>query len=96
MFSSAWCLAMAQIQFTLTKKIKIGRLEHLLNPHPPTSDNISFLTYPSSPPPPLKVDVICVSALTFLIFFTAIVQNIEIIIKSDIQSKVYKFEMYFN
>ena len=40
------------------KKRKIGRPEHSLTPHPPTSDNISFLPYPS---PPLKVDVICVS-----------------------------------
>ena len=43
------------------KKIQIGRPEHLLTSHPPTSDNISFLSYP--PPPPLKVDVICVSRL---------------------------------
>ena len=40
---------MAQIQFSLIKKIKIGRPEHSLTPHPPTSDNISFL--PSPPPP---------------------------------------------
>ena len=48
-------------------KIKIERPEHSLTPHPPTSDNISFLPYPPPPrlllPPPLKVDVICVSPL---------------------------------
>ena len=45
------------------KKIKIGRPENLLSPHPPTSDNISFLSYtpPTPPPSPLKMDVICVS-----------------------------------
>ena len=44
------------------KKIKIGRPEHSSTPHPPTSDNISFLPYPLSPPF-IKVDVICVSPL---------------------------------
>ena len=36
---------MAQIQFSLIKKIKTGRPEHSLNPHPLTSDNISFLPF---------------------------------------------------
>ena len=45
MFGSAWCLVMGQIQFSLIKKIKIGRPEHLLH----TSDNITFLPYPHSP-----------------------------------------------
>ena len=49
---------MAQIQFSLMKKIKIGQPEHSLIPYPPMSDNISFLSYP---PNPLKVDVICVT-----------------------------------
>ena len=50
------------------KKIKIGCPEHSLTPHPPTTENISFL--PSLPsPPPLKVDVICVSHLTADTFF---------------------------
>ena len=31
------------------KKIKMGHPEHSLTPHPPTSDNISFLPYPPSP-----------------------------------------------
>ena len=50
------------------KKIKIGRPEYSANrSHPPTSDNILFLSQvlaPPLPPPspsPLKVDVICVS-----------------------------------
>ena len=43
------------------KKIKIGRPEHSLTPHPPMSNNISFLPYP---PYPVKVDVICVSPLS--------------------------------
>ena len=56
------CLFMAQIQFSLIKKIKIGRSEHLLIPHSPTSNNI--LPPPSPrPPTPLKLDVICVSPL---------------------------------
>ena len=45
------------------KKIKIGRPENSLTPHPPTSNNISFLPYPP-PPYPVKVDVICVSPLS--------------------------------
>ena len=50
----AWCLVMAQIQFSLIKKIKIGRPEHLLtpSPHSPTSDNISVLPYHPLPPSP--------------------------------------------
>ena len=32
-FGSAWCLVMAQIQFSLIKKIKTGRQEQSLNPH---------------------------------------------------------------
>ena len=37
---------MAQIQFSLIKKKKIGRPEHSLPPPPPTFDSISFLPYP--------------------------------------------------
>ena len=33
------------------KKIKIGRPEHSLTPHPPTSNNLSFLPYPPPTPP---------------------------------------------
>ena len=44
------------------KKIKMGRPEDLVTPHPSTPNNISFLPY--SPTPPLEVDVICVSPLT--------------------------------
>ena len=50
MFGSAWCMVISQIQFSLIKT-NIGRPEHLLNPHPPTSDNISFLPYPHPPIP---------------------------------------------
>ena len=32
LFGSAWCLVMAQIQFSLIKKIKIGHPEHSLTP----------------------------------------------------------------
>ena len=35
---------MAQIQFSLIKKIKIGRPEYLLTPHLTTSDSISAIT----------------------------------------------------
>ena len=55
---------MAKIRFSLIKKIKIGRPEYLLTPHPRVSDNISFLPY-SHPPNSLKKDVICVSPLSF-------------------------------
>ena len=45
------------------KKIKIGRPEHSLTPHPLRPITSHFcLTLP--PPPPLKVDAICVSPLT--------------------------------
>ena len=44
------------------KKIKIGRPEHSLAPHPPSFDTISFLPYPYLSPP-LKVNEICVSTL---------------------------------
>ena len=55
------CVVMAEIQFSLIKKkIKIGRPEHSLTSQPPKFDNISFLPYP---PPPVKVDVRCVSPL---------------------------------
>ena len=37
------------IPMFFNKKIKIGRPEHSLTPYPPTSNNISFLSYP--PPP---------------------------------------------
>ena len=34
MFGSAWCLVMVQIQFSLIKKLKIGRPEHSVTPAP--------------------------------------------------------------
>ena len=40
---------MAEIQFSLRKKIKVGRPEHSLTPPLPMSDNISF--WPYHPPP---------------------------------------------
>ena len=51
MLFGSTCLVMEEIQFSLIKKIKIGRPEHSLTPRPHTSDNISFLS--SSPTPPL-------------------------------------------
>ena len=45
------------------KKNKNWTSRTLANPPPPTSDNISFLSYPTTHPPPLKVNVICVSHL---------------------------------
>ena len=56
LFGWAWCLVMAQFQFSFMKKIRIGRPEHSLTPQFHTSDNISFLSTH-----PFKVDVICVS-----------------------------------
>ena len=38
---------MTRIQFSLIKKIKIGRPEQSLPPQPPTSDIISFLPPPT-------------------------------------------------
>ena len=35
---------------TKKKKIKIGRPEQLLTPLPPSSNNTSFLSYPTPPP----------------------------------------------
>ena len=62
MFGYAWCLVMAQIQFSLIKN-KHWMFRTLTTPPPPkTSDNISFLPYPRTPPP-TRVDVICVSPL---------------------------------
>ena len=51
------------------KKIKIGRPEHSLTPHPHL-----ILPYP---PRPLKVDVICVSPLNGKLYFFCAVQNLE-------------------
>ena len=50
LFGSAWCLVIAQIQFSLINKI--GRSEHLLHPPPPSpnpskSDKDPFLSYPN-------------------------------------------------
>ena len=43
---------MAQIQFSLIEKIKIGCPEHALTPYPPTSDNNPTHFYLTPPPPP--------------------------------------------
>ena len=50
MFGSAWCLVTAQIQFSLIKKIKIGRPEHSLTPHPqrPITSHFCLKSRPSS------------------------------------------------
>ena len=58
LFCSAWCHVANAIFFN--KKTKDWTSRTLANPHSPTSDNISLLTYP---PPSLKVDVLCVSPL---------------------------------
>ena len=60
MFDSVWCLTMAQIQFSLIKKIRT-----LATLHPLTSDNITFLPYPPPPhplpPPPQSGRHMCVT-----------------------------------
>ena len=66
MFSSTQCLVMPQIQFSLIRKIKIGRPEHPLTPTPLRPVTSHFSLTPPPPSPPLKVDVICVSPLTSL------------------------------
>ena len=60
LFGSAWCLVIAQIQFSLINKI--GRSEHLLHPSTPLSlTRIHFYLTPAlAPPSPIKLDVICV------------------------------------
>ena len=55
MFTSAWRLVTAQIQFSVIKKVKIERPEHSLAPHPLRPIRSHFWLNPSSP---LKVDVI--------------------------------------
>ena len=55
---------MARIQFSLIGKIKIGRPEQSLTPHPPYVRYYLIFDLPPPTPTPLKVDVICVSSLT--------------------------------
>ena len=57
---SVWCLVMVEIQYSLIKKIKIGRPEHSLTPYPLRPITSHF---PPTPSTPFKVDVICVSPL---------------------------------
>ena len=59
MFGSAWCLVVAQIQFSWIKKIKVGLPDHSLTPHPlrPITSYFCITLFPTS----LKVDVVCVS-----------------------------------
>ena len=45
------------------KKIKIGCPENSPTPHPLRSITSHFCLSPAPPPPPLNVDVICVSRL---------------------------------
>ena len=52
MFCSAWCLVMAQIQFSLIKKAKTGRPESSLTPHPLHPITYHFFL---TPPPPLPL-----------------------------------------
>ena len=60
MFDLACSLVMVQIQFSLTKKIKIGRPEHSLPPtHPFVRQHLIFVLTLH----PVKVDVMCVSPL---------------------------------
>ena len=61
---------MGQIQFSLIKKIKIGRAEHSLPPPPPPPPPPPrpiaphfYITHHPHPLPPFTVDVICVSLL---------------------------------
>ena len=48
LFGSAWCLVIAQIQFSLINKI--GRSEHLL--HPPTPLSLTRIHFYLTPTPP--------------------------------------------
>ena len=62
-----------QIQFSLIKK-KIGRPEHSQTPYPlHLSDNISFLSYPFTPPTPLRPQGgrhMCITPNSFHYFFS--------------------------
>ena len=53
--------------FFNNKKMKIGRPEHSLTPHPPASDNISFLPYP--PTPHQSGRHMCITPKVVLVFF---------------------------
>ena len=46
MFGSGWCLVMAEIEFSLTKKKKIGRQEFLLTPIPLSPITSHFFLIP--------------------------------------------------
>ena len=58
-----------QTKFSLIKKLKIGRPEHSLTPTPLRPITSHFCL---NPPPPLKVDVICVSPLNYLLLYASI------------------------
>ena len=67
---STWCMVMTQIQFSLIKRIKIGRPEHSL-PSPPTFANISFWPYRSPTPYPLQSGRhMCITLSVKLRYFT--------------------------
>ena len=88
MFGLAWCLITAQIQFSLIKKIKIGRTEHLLTPHPlcPTTSYFCLTTLPTS----LKVEVICVSPrIMFLLYKDEGLREKKYIFKSAVVAISY-------
>ena len=53
--------------FFNNKKMKIGRPEHSLTPHPSASDNISFLPYP--PTPHQSGRHMCITPKVVLVFF---------------------------
>ena len=69
MFGSAWCLVLAQIQFSLIKEIKIWRPEYSLT-HPPSyvQQHLIFVLSPTS----LNMDVIYVSTLICMKYFCSI------------------------
>ena len=50
---SVWCLVMVEIQYSLIKKIKIGRPEHSLTPYPLRPITSHFCLTPSTSPHPL-------------------------------------------
>ena len=87
MFGSAWCLVMAQIQFSLTKKIKDWTSRTLTIPHSLLQITSRFYLTPLFP----KVDTICVSPLDFYLQMAKIKLIINRFIRNLPSCKLTKF-----
>ena len=74
MLGSAWSLVMAQIQFSLVKKIKIRLPEHSLTPHPlcPITSNFCLTPTPHQPPQSGRHICITPNLLSYSVDYTKI------------------------